>query len=154
MDLPVKTSALTIGSPAFQNNGSIPARYTCQGENINPAITIKNIPEGTESLALIAEDHDAPGETFVHWIVWNIKPVEIIVDHSYPGVEGRNSFGIPHYRGPCPPTGEHRYFFKIYALDSMLELEAGSDKEMLLKAMKDHILAQGELMGKYKKIRL
>lgn len=143
---------IKISSPAFQEGGNIPEKYTCDGENINPPIKMENLPDGTESVALIVEDPDAPNGTFDHWVVWNIRPVEDeIREHVTPGVEGKNSFNQHHYGGPCPPDGEHRYFFKLFALNKMLDLDVNSGKQELLKAMEGNVLATGELMGRYKK---
>jgi len=142
---------LQVQSVAFSHNGHIPPKYTCEGENINPSLEVNNVPEGTKSLALIMEDPDAPNGTFDHWIVWNISPNEAIAEQSIPGISGTNSFGKTGYGGPCPPSGSHRYFFKMFALDTELDLQAGSDKNALFEAMEDHILAQGELMGHYQK---
>ena len=142
---------LQVQSVAFSHNGHIPPKYTCEGENINPSLEVNNVPEGTKSLALIMEDPDAPNGTFDHWIVWNISPNEAIAEQSIPGISGTNSFGKTGYGGPCPPSGSHRYFFKMFALDTELDLQAGSDKNALFEAMEEHILAQGELMGHYQK---
>jgi len=142
---------LTVTSPEFTYKGYIPSKYTCDGENVNPPLSIKDIPDGTKSLALIFEDPDA-GEIFDHWIVWDIVPSEIIKENSVPGTLGRNSFGRNEYGGPCPPIGVHRYFFKIHALDTKLDLEEGSTKQELQDAMAGHILSYGELIGLYRKI--
>jgi Raf kinase inhibitor-like YbhB/YbcL family protein len=149
----IKTATLEISSPAFSNKGSIPMKYTCEGDEINPPISVKNIPAGTKSLTLIVDDPDAPKGTFDHWVIWNIKPTELISENSAPGIQGKNGAGAAHYKGPCPPQGEHRYFFKIYALDINLELKEGADKKAVEDAMKDHILAKGELIGMYKKVK-
>ena len=142
---------LTIKSIAFSQGGHIPKKYTCEGEDINPPLEIKGIPEKTKTLAIIVEDPDAPNGTFDHWLVWNIPPNEPIAENHIPGISGRNSFGKTGYGGPCPPSGSHRYYFKIYALDINLDLLAGSDKKALQKAMQNHVLASGELMAHYKK---
>ena len=146
-----ETNELQVQSVAFSHNGHIPPKYTCEGENINPPLEISDIPEETKSLALIMEDPDAPRGIFDHWIVWNIPPNEAIAEGSIPGISGTNSFGKTGYGGPCPPTGSHRYFFKVFALDAELELTAGANKNELLKAMEGHIIAQAELMGLYQK---
>jgi Raf kinase inhibitor-like YbhB/YbcL family protein len=114
-------------------------------------LKVENIPDGTKTLALIVEDPDAPRGVFDHWIVWNISPNEAIAEKSNPGISGTNSFGKTGYGGPCPPSGEHRYFFRIFALDDELALLVGSTKEDLLDAMKGHVLASAELMGVYQK---
>lgn len=151
MEKTVEIDELIIGSPSFAPKESIPPKFTCEGENVNPGITIENIPPGTKRLTLIVDDPDAPGGVFDHWLLWNIRPMEMIIENSVPGVEGKNSFGKTKYMGPCPPSGTHRYFFKVYALDKILEIRAGSDKAMLEKAMEGHILAKGELIGTFKK---
>jgi Raf kinase inhibitor-like YbhB/YbcL family protein len=146
-----QSNSLQVHSTAFSHNGHVPPKYTCEGEDINPPLEINNIPENTRTLALIVEDPDAPRGTFDHWLVWNIFPNEAIAEGSNPGVSGTNSFGKTGYGGPCPPSGSHRYFFRVYALDTELDIPAGSDKRTLQEAMKGHILGQGELMGKYQK---
>lgn len=166
--------ALKISSPAFKDGEQIPGHYTCDGANVNPPIHVASLPDEVESLALIVEDPDAKGLTvpegtpggtpgrgsdsanpppFTHWLMWNITPLgEAVTENSRPGTEGRNSFGDHLYGGPCPPAGEeHRYFFRVFALDRMLELEAGATKDELLTAMEGHVLAAGELMGRYRK---
>ena len=140
---------LTITSPAFQHNSDIPLQYTCDGENVNPPLTIEGIPQGTESLVLIVEDPDAPGGTWIHWVVWNIAPETTIAENSVPGTEGMNDFKKHAYGGPCPPSGTHRYFFIVYALDTTLDLESTATKKDVENAIKDHILAEGELIGLY-----
>jgi Raf kinase inhibitor-like YbhB/YbcL family protein len=129
----------------------MPSRFTCDGLNINPPLDIGRIPEHTKSIALIIDDPDAPHTTFIHWVVWNIPVTTHIEEDSIPGTEGRNDFHRNHYGGPCPPSGTHRYFFKVYALDSLLDLKAGSAKKELLEAMEGHILGYGELIGLYKR---
>lgn len=141
-------------SAAFSHKGHIPPLYTCEGKDINPPLEIREIPEGTVTLALIVEDPDAPGGVFDHWIVWNIPPAEVIAENSNPGISGTTSFGRTGYGGPCPPSGEHRYFFKVYALDTELDLPAGSGKQKLISGMKGHILAEGVIMGVYQKKRV
>jgi len=140
---------LTITSPVFENNKPIPKKYTCDGEDVNPPLNIEDIPVGTKSLVLIVDDPDAPMGTWDHWIVWNIPPKNKIDEDSVPGVEGLNDFRKHSYGGPCPPSGTHRYFFKVYALDVQLALSSNSRKKDVEKAMKDHILAKGELVGLY-----
>jgi len=140
---------LTITSPAFENKKLIPPKYTCDGEDVNPALLIKGIPEETKSLVLIVDDPDAPMGTWDHWIVWNIPPTNKIEENSVPGTEGLNDFRRRSYGGPCPPSGTHRYYFKVYALDTKLNLGSNSRKKDVEKAMKGHILAQGELVGLY-----
>jgi len=140
---------LKITSPAFQHNDVIPDKCTGDGKDINPALQIEGIPEGTQSLALVVDDPDAPMGTWDHWVVWNIPPSNQIKENSVPGTEGMNSFRKHSYGGPCPPSGTHRYFFKVYALDTKLTLNPSSNKRDLEKAMQGHILAKGEIVGKY-----
>src|SRR5688572_30189540 len=135
------TKTLSVRSLAFSHKGHIPPRYTCEGEDINPQLEFGELPEDTRSLALIMEDPDAPRGVFDHWIVWNIPPQQVITEGSQPGISGTNSFGKTGYGGPCPPSGVHRYFFKVFALDAELDIPAGSDKATLQEAMEDHILA-------------
>ena len=144
---------LKLTSPAFENNGKIPSRYTCQGQDINPELNIEGVPKNTKSLVLIMDDPDAPIGTWVHWVVWNILVTTKIKEDSVPlgSMQGLNDFGKHDYGGPCPPSGTHRYFFKIYALDTTLDLDKNSKKEDVEKAIKEHIIAQTKLVGLYKK---
>ena len=146
----IKTK-LTISSPSFKHEGPIPRTYTCQGSDINPSLVIEDIPKEALSLAIIVDDPDAPGGTFDHWLVWNIPPVKVIPENSHPGLEGMNSRGDLGYMGPCPPSGTHRYFFKVYAVDTLLETKKGATKEKLEFALQNHTVAYGELIGLYKK---
>ena len=146
-----KPGDLIISSSAFKNEGVIPSKYTCDGEEINPPLNVENIPEGTQTLAIIVEDPDAPKGVFDHWLVWNIPPESIIEENRVPGISGKNGAGKTGYYGPCPPSGYHRYYFHVFALDNSLDLDGTSDKKALLAAMKPHVLAKGTLMGKYKK---
>jgi Raf kinase inhibitor-like YbhB/YbcL family protein len=141
---------IKVFSSAFEPNGTIPAKYTCDGENVSPPLRFEDVPEATESLALILDDPDAPRGTFTHWVVWNIEPVSNIEEDTIPGVEGVNDFQKIGYGGPCPPSGTHRYVFRVYALDKQLELKAGAGRKDLETAMIGHILAEGELIGKYR----
>jgi Raf kinase inhibitor-like YbhB/YbcL family protein len=150
------TNSMEIKSPAFQNNGNIPSKYTCDGENINPPLTISGVPEKAKSLALIVDDPDSPMGTWVHWLIWNIDPaLEKITENIVPGraVEGINGFGKSGYGGPCPGSGSHHYFFKLYALDTTISIPPASDKKAVEEAMKGHILASGELIGLYSRKR-
>ncbi|MGC8981709.1 MAG: YbhB/YbcL family Raf kinase inhibitor-like protein [Minisyncoccia bacterium] len=145
---------MKIESPAFENNKEIPSKYTCDGEDINPPLKFSDIPEDAKSLVLIVDDPDAPFGIFTHWIVWNIDPkTTFIEENSVPegAIVGRNDFGRNSYGGPCPPSGTHHYYFKIYALDTTLNLDKNSSKKDLEKAMKNHILEKGELVGIYKR---
>lgn len=146
-------TAMKIESSAFQHNQLIPSKYACDGENINPPLTFSDVPADAKSLALIMDDPDAPVGTWVHWTIWNIPPgAEGIEENSKPkGIEGTTSFGKPGYGGPCPPSGTHRYFFKLYALDTTLSLDQKAKKEDLEKAMEGHTLAKSELIGLYSK---
>src|SRR6266496_1393386 len=145
------TEKLVVHSTAFSHNGHIPPQYTCEGENINPPIEIESFPDDTKSFAIIVEDPDARSGVFSHWLVWNILPGEAITEKTSVGVSGMNDFGKTGYSGPCPPSGVHRYYFKVYALDKKLNIVAGENKNALLESMDGHILAVGELMGRYKK---
>jgi Raf kinase inhibitor-like YbhB/YbcL family protein len=143
---------IEIISTAFAPNGIIPKRHTCDGENLSPPLEWKNLPPQTQSIALIMDDPDAPMGTFVHWVTFNIPPevTEFAEGEKGIGVEGINDFRKVGYGGPCPPRGSnHRYFFKIYALDTKLNLDSRATKKDLEKAMQGHILAQGELIGRY-----
>lgn len=144
-------ATLKISSPVFEHEGYIPMKYSCEGQNTNPPLIITEFPKETVSLALIVEDPDAPQKIFDHWIVWNIKPQEAILENTSPGKMGKNSWGENRYTGPCPPSGTHRYYFKVYALDTLLDFDADTDKKLIEQAMQNHILAYGELMGLYKK---
>ena len=148
-----KIKTLAVSSSAFDNEKFIPSRYSCDGENISPPLSISHVPAETKSLAIIVDDPDAPLRTWTHWVVWNIPPAEKIKENSVAGMQGINDFGQNHYGGPCPPSGTHRYFFKIYALDDVLELKSSAKKDELEKAMAPHIIAFGELTGLYKRIR-
>lgn len=141
---------LTVKSPAFQPNSTIPKKYTCDGQDVNPAIIIEKTPRQAKSFVLIVDDPDAPKGIFDHWIVWNIPPsTTMILENSVPGIEGLNSARQVGFTGPCPPSGTHRYFFKVFALDTELNLVTKSSKKDLEKAMLGHILAKGELIGLY-----
>ncbi len=142
---------MKITSPEFKHNESIPKKFTCQGQDINPALDIEDVPENAQSLALIVDDPDAPMGTWVHWVVFDIPVISRIEEDSIPGKQGINDFRRKDYGGPCPPSGTHRYFFKIYALDTKLNLAEGIDKEALEKAIQPHILDKAELIGLYKK---
>jgi len=142
---------LELSSPAFEDDGTIPAKYTCDGDGINPPIEIHNIPDDAETLALIVEDPDAPGGVFDHWLMWNIQPEDLIEENTIPGISGNNSAGKTGYHPPCPPKGSHRYYFHVYALDIELDLPVHVSKKDLKKAMESHILAEGTIMGRYER---
>lgn len=143
--------SLNIFSEAFAPNEKIPKRYSCEGDNINPPLTIGETPYETQSVVLIMDDPDAPKGVFTHWVMWNFLPGEDIEEDDAPGDEGMNGRGRTGYTGPCPPSGTHRYFFKVYALDIRLDLKKGADKKVVEDAMQGHILATGELIGLYSK---
>jgi Raf kinase inhibitor-like YbhB/YbcL family protein len=144
---------LSVSSPAFENKKLIPAKYTCDGDDVNPPLTIEGVPEEAKSLVLIVDDPDAPMGTWDHWIVWNIPPTSKIEENTVPGTEGMNTYRKHSYGGPCPPGGTHRYFFKVYALDVRLDLSPNSNKKDAEKAMQGHMLAKGELIGLYRRSR-
>jgi len=144
---------LIISSSAFEHGNPIPLQYSCEGEGINPPLYIEQIPQGTQSLAIIAEDPDTSKGVFDHWVVWNIPVTNHIAENSVPGINGINSSGKTGYHPPCPPDGSHRYFFYVFALATELQLTAGSGKKELQEAMKDHVLAAGTLMGRYQKTK-
>jgi Raf kinase inhibitor-like YbhB/YbcL family protein len=158
---PGKPAGLKVTSPAFQDEGMIPRTYTCDGEDISPPLEIGGVPLGTKSLALINDDPDAPGGTWVHWVMYNIPADTKKLPEQAPrkaklpngAFHGKTSWGGRKlgYGGPCPPSGIHRYFFKVYALDTVLDLKPGASKDELLSAMKGHILAEGQLMGRYQR---
>ena len=142
---------MKLSSLEFDHEGYIPKKFTCDGEDISPSLMIEDIPEGTKRLALIVDDPDAPMGTWVHWVVFNIHVNDVIEEGEVPGIQGINDFRKLHYGGPCPPSGTHRYFFKLHALDKKLDLEEGCHKKDLLKAMENHILAETELIGLYQR---
>lgn len=154
-----RASAFEIKSPAFENNGTIPKQYTCDGINISPPLIWNNIPEGVKSLALISDDPDAPAGTWTHWIIFNMPPaskglqegVLPIQDMAHETKQGINDFKKIGYGGPCPPDRTHRYFFKLYALDTKLTLQSSITKKQLETAIKGHVVSQAELVGKYSK---
>lgn len=141
---------LEVTSPVFSAAEMIPARYTCDGINVNPPLYINKIPNEAKSLALIMEDPDAPSGVWLHWLAWNIPVTHHLKENEVHGTTGKNDFGNNNYGGPCPPGGTHRYYFKVYALDTLLMLPPNASKPALEKAMAGHILAFGQLMGKYK----
>ena len=145
-------SSISITSPSFQSGGDIPTKFTCNGTNVSPELQISSVPNEAKSVVLIVDDPDAPRGLFTHWIVWNIDPKTTrVAENSAPtaGVQGTNDFGKRNYGGPCPPSGMHRYFFKIFALDTKLELKPSARRAELDAAMRGHVLTQGELMARY-----
>ena len=146
-----EVDTMNIISPEFENNKPIPAEFTCDDADISPPLYILSVPKNAQSLALIMDDPDAPMGTFVHWVVWNIPPntTEIKKGEAIPWPQGRTDFGKRGYGGPCPPGGTHRYFFKLYAIDTKLSLPPGSTKRDVLKAIEGHIIAEAQLIGTY-----
>ncbi len=150
---------LTLKSAAFEHQGAIPIKYTCDGEDISPPLEWNGAPSGTKSFALIVDDPDAPMGTFNHWILFNIPANVNQLSEGIPrqntladgSRQGKTSWHKVGYGGPCPPSGTHRYFFTLYALDTLLNLPASASKEQVLQAMSGHILAKSELMGTYKR---
>lgn len=151
---------LSVSSPAFQEGEKIPAKYTCQGQDISPPLAWSGAPEETKTLALIMDDPDAPGGVFTHWVIFNLPadshslPEAVPTETESPrdALQGRNDFGKIGYGGPCPPPGyPHRYRFTLYALDRQLSLKAGSSKQQVLDATRGHTLAQGQLAGTYQR---
>ena len=152
-------STLRVESSAFAHQGEIPARFTCDGDDASPPLAWDSGPDGTSSYALIVDDPDAPGGTWVHWVAWNlveprlreaVPPSDALPDGAR---QGRNSWKRTGYGGPCPPSGTHRYYFRVPALDTTLELAPDTDAAALRAAMTGHVLAQGELMGRYTRQR-
>ncbi len=154
-----KKMEIKVTSSAFEHEGMIPVKYTCDGEDISPPLKWEGVPENARSIVLINDDPDAPMGTWVHWVLYDLPadikelqegiPTDEVLENG--AKHGKNSWGKIGYGGPCPPGGTHRYFFKIYALDKMLNLKPGATKEEILKAMEGHIIAQGELMGRYRR---
>lgn len=147
----VDYTTIHVSSAAFENNGLIPSKYTCDGLNINPPLDLDHIPGDAKCLVLIVDDPDAPAKTWVHWIAWNIPVTSHLKENTISGVEGYNDFKKHHYGGPCPPAGLHRYFFKVYALTSLLDLPDSADKFALEKAMSGYITGFGEMIGLYQR---
>lgn len=152
---------MKLTSKAFDNNGIIPTQFTCDGKDISPSLSWSETPADTKSLALICDDPDAPGKIWVHWVVYNLLPSTRCLPEAVPagskiaegGFQGINDFKKLSYGGPCPPGGTHRYFFKLYALDRMLDLQPGATKAELEVAMKGHTIDRGEIMGYYSRKR-
>lgn len=152
---------MQILSSAFTEGSVIPARYSCDGRDISPPLEWKDVPAGAKSLALISDDPDAPARTWVHWVIYNIPPDVKKFEEDMPrekefknGMrQGNNDWSKIGYGGPCPPSGTHRYYFKLYALDAVLDLKPGATNTRLVQAMQGHILAEAQLMGKYSRSR-
>ncbi len=156
-----KKMTIKVTSSAFEQGGMIPAKYTCDGQNISPPLKFEMVPEGIKSIALICDDPDAPIGTFVHWVLFNLPADTKELAENIPSGEtlkngarqGKTDFGKTGYGGPCPPSGTHRYFFKVYALDNTIDASVVTNKKQLLAAMEGHVIAEGQLMGKYKRNR-
>lgn len=150
---------IKLTSAAFKDGESIPRPYTCDGVNISPPLEWSGVPRTAKTIAIVCDDPDAPGGTWVHWVLYNLPADNIGLVENLPateslkagGFQGKNDFGKIGYGGPCPPSGTHRYFFRIYALDSELPVKAGATKAELMKAMDDHVVSQGQLMGTYRR---
>ena len=151
--------AIDVRSTAFEEGGAIPARYTCDGLDVSPPLQWSSVPDETRSLALISDDPDAPSGTFVHWVIYDLPPDTLRLPEDVPNqrtlpskaAQGVNGAGSIGYMGPCPPSVSHRYFFKVYALDTELGLGGGATKEEALSAMEGHVLGEGQLMGTYRR---
>jgi len=152
-------SEIKLTSAAFKEGEPIPRAYTCDGVNISPPLEWSGVPKTAKTIAIVCDDPDAPAGTWVHWVLYNLPADNIGLVENLPAIEtlraggfqGKNDFGKIGYGGPCPPSGTHRYFFKIYALDSELPLKAGATKAELMKAMEGHIVLQGQLIGTYRR---
>jgi Raf kinase inhibitor-like YbhB/YbcL family protein len=145
---------MKITSPAFSDGSPIPSKYTCDGNNISPPLQFSEVPPDAKSLSLICDDPDAPGKTWVHWTLWNIDPgTNEMGEGKFPAeaTQGVTDFGQVGYGGPCPPSGSHRYFFKLYALDTKLDVPYQARKEDIEKTMEGHIMDQAQLIGTYSK---
>lgn len=146
---------LSLTSAAFEHNGKIPAKFTCEGEDLNPPLEISQAPEGTVSFALVVDDPDAPRGNWDHWLIWNIPADQTVIEEgAMPEgtLAGANDFGRTSYGGPCPPAGgAHRYFFKLYALDALLNLKEGATKQQLEDAMEGHVIGKAELIGLFER---
>ena len=148
---------MELMSPAFPDSTAIPRKYSCDGDDVSPPLEWEGVPAGTESFVLIVDDPDAPGKTFVHWVIYELPGNARSLQENYPRQEvdsdgsrqGTNDFGKIGYGGPCPPGGEHRYYFKLYALDTTLDSDPGLSKQDLLRRMEGHVVAEAQLMGSY-----
>jgi Raf kinase inhibitor-like YbhB/YbcL family protein len=155
--MPPSSTSLQVASASFKEGQLIPRQYTCDGVNISPPLEWSGVPKSAKTIALVADDPDAPGGTWVHWVFYNLPAANIGLVENLPadeslkagGFQGKNDFGKIGYGGPCPPSGTHHYYFKVYAVDSKLSLKAGATKAELLKAMEGHIVGQGQLVGTY-----
>src|SRR3954471_8978629 len=149
--LAAEGGSIKVTSSAFTEGGNIPSKFTCDGTDTSPPLQIAGVPPQAKALLLIVDDPDAPSGLFTHWLVWNIDPkgASIIEGKSPAGIQGKNDFGKTGYGGPCPPSGSHRYYFHVFALDQQLTLSAGAGRKEVNAAMKGHVVAQGELMARY-----
>jgi hypothetical protein len=154
------TKTFKLETTAFTPGGDLPRKFTCEGPDVSPALTWSEPPAGTKSFALIADDPDAPRGTFVHWVVYNLPATARRLTEALPGNDemsgggrqGMNDFPMSGYGGPCPPPGKyHRYFFRLYALDTVLNLKSGATRQELDRAMKGHVLAEAEVMGRFRR---
>ena len=148
----IASAQINVSSPAFQAGGTIPARFTCKGANVNPPLQFQGIPKAAKCLVLIVDDPDAPGHLFTHWLIWNIDPgTTQLREKSLPAgaIEGTNDFGDRGYGGPCPPSGTHRYFFRLFALDQKMTLKSGAKRSVVDSALKNRILAHDALMARF-----
>lgn len=153
--IPVQNINMKITSISFNDGGSIPSKFTCDGNKINPELSVADVPQNVKSLALIMSDPDVPQGTFIHWVMWNIPAdIKTVSENSVPegAGRGRNSANKNSYIGPCPPSGIHRYFFNLYALDTILALPSSTGSQELQEAMNGHILDEAQLMGTYKRV--
>lgn len=144
----------TLSSSAFEHGAAVPRRHTCDGEDVSPELAWSGVPEETRSLALVVDDPDAPGRTFLHWLAWGLEPeAGRLGEGEAAPVEGPNDFGSTGYRGPCPPSGHgpHRYFFRLHALGAPVDVRAGADRDELERAIRDHQLGTAELIGTYER---
>lgn len=147
---------MKISTPAFQDGGTIPKQYTCDGTNVNPPLVIEGVPTQAKSLVLLVDDPDAPRGTWNHWLVWNIDPgTRDMKENTVPphAVQGTTDFGTAKYGGPCPPSGTHRYYFRLYALDTSLNLPATTKRAALDQALKGHVVGEAVVMGRYARTR-
>lgn len=152
----IATGMLKLISPAFSEGGMIPSEYTCDGANVSPALNIEGAPAGAKSFALMVDDPDSPRGAFTHWLMWNISPTTTVIEKGITpvgAVLGQNDFGRLGYGGPCPGTGTHQYVFKLYTLDSILNLPSGASLTQFKAALEGHVLKQAVLMGKYQRKR-
>jgi Raf kinase inhibitor-like YbhB/YbcL family protein len=152
----IQKTSMKLSSPHFSDGNNIPERFTCEGDDCNPTLVIEDVPQAAKSLVLIVDDPDAPRGTFTHWLIWNLRSdVTEITEGSAPpsGVQGLNDFGTGKYGGPCPPSGVHRYYFRLYALDMTLELAPNSKRNAVEAAMESHVIAEAILMGRYARKR-